>query len=160
MPGTLQDRSEIRELTSAYAAAASRKDARAIGRFFTEDACVSGVGEGTAAAKDLVGSGAISDFFERMFGLVESVTHMPHTADIVVSGDAATASCDIVEYVKFAETPGFIIVVGHYDDNFRRTIDGWRFAKRVLSLRIWTRVPEAPGSGALDGLPGSKAPSK
>ena len=143
MAGSLEDRNAIRELSTDYAAAASRKDKQAIAGMFTEDARVTGVAQAVEGGGDLIGPGAIGEFFGRMFDQIESVTQMAQPANIRVSGDAATSSCDIVEYVKYGGVPGFVIVVGHYDDELRRTASGWRFFKRALSFKIFSKVPEA-----------------
>jgi uncharacterized protein (TIGR02246 family) len=140
---TMQDRLAIRELVSSYAAAASRKDVAALQALFVDDARVCGVAQAVEGGDDLIGRAAIGGFFGRMFEQVESVTQMPHTADVRVTGDTASASCDIVEYVKYGGAPGFVIVVAHYDDSFRRTEGGWRFALRRFTMRIMSQVPEA-----------------
>jgi ketosteroid isomerase-like protein len=138
-----EDREAIRELASNYAAAASLMDTRAMQLVFTDDARVSGVTEATGGQGDLVGPQAICDYFGRLFDGIEHLTQMPHTANVAVAGDTATATCDIVEYVKHPGVAGFTIVVGHYDDQLRRTSQGWRFCHRALSFRIFQRVPEA-----------------
>ena len=144
MAGSLEDHNAIREITSNYAAAASLKDTKGMERVFTEDARVSGVAEAMGGQGDLVGPKVICDFFGKIFEQIQTVTQMPHTASIVVSGDTATSTCDIVEYVKHPGVDGFTIVVGHYDDKLRRTPEGWRFYHRILSFRIFQRIAEAP----------------
>lgn len=36
------------------------------------------------------------------------------------------------------------MMVGWYDDDYRRTVDGWRFSRRTLS-RLYSGVPDLSG---------------
>lgn len=144
MAGSLEDHNAIRELTSAYASAASAKDDKAMEEVFTEDARVIGVAEGMGAGGPLEGPKAICGFFANIFQTLEHLTQMPHVAFIKVDGDLATATCDIVEFVKRHGAPGMTLVTGRYEDKLRRTPAGWRFYERTLAFKIYQGIAEAP----------------
>jgi ketosteroid isomerase-like protein len=143
MAGNWEDVAEVRELASAYSAAAGRMDAKALAAFFTADARVTGLAQAFNVGGDLVGPAAIDAFFSGMFRQVESVTQMLHAANIEVSGNSATGVADIVEYVKYGGVPGFTVVVARYEDEYRKTLAGWRFAARAFTLKILAQVSDA-----------------
>lgn len=50
-----------------------------------------------------------------------------------IDGDEATGRVQVVELVSSVDgTQGTL--AGHYDDTYRRTADGWRFASRALTI--------------------------
>jgi ketosteroid isomerase-like protein len=144
MATSLEDHNAIRELTLNYSSAASAKDDAAMELVFTEDARVPGVAEGMGMGGPLAGPKAICGFFAKIFETLEHLTQMVQPANIRVSGDEATSTCDIVEFVKRRGAPGMTIVTGRYEDRLRRTAAGWRFYERTLSFKIFQGVPELP----------------
>lgn len=144
MAGSLDDHNAIRELTLNYSSAASAKDDAAMALVFTQDARVLGVAEGMGMDGPLVGPKTICGFFAKIFETLEHLTQMAQVANIKVTGDEATSSCDIVELVKRRGAPGMTIVTGRYEDRLRRTAAGWRFYERTLSFKIFQGVPELP----------------
>lgn len=63
--------------------------------------------------------------------------HLTANVIIDIDGDEATGRTDWVFLLAGAE--GFAIAaVGHYDDRFVRTEQGWRFAQRLIT-------PQRPG---------------
>jgi ketosteroid isomerase-like protein len=145
MTGSASDKEAIRELVSTYAAAAGSMDLQGLRATFTDDAVVYGMAEFvTPGAGHLQGSDAIVKFIGMALERSDYLTQIAQPANIVVDGDSATGICDIVEYIKRKEGPGFMLVVGRYDDKYRRTTAGWRFAKRKLEFRIYQRVAEIP----------------
>jgi ketosteroid isomerase-like protein len=145
MTGQVNDKEAIRELISTYAAAAGAMDGPGLQATFADDAVVHGLAEIVKpGAGPLRGSAAIAEFIGLAWERSEYMTQIAQPANIVVDGDSATGVCDIVEYSKRKEGPGFVIVVGRYDDKFCRTAAGWRFAERTLEFRIYKRVAEMP----------------
>ena len=72
-----------------------------------------------------------------MTGLMEPfefLVQMNAPAIITVDGDSASARSLIRECAKFRGQPGIIDVVGQFNDELRRTPDGWRFAHRTFSI--------------------------
>ena len=145
MAESMSDKEAIRELISDYAAAASAMDRPGLHATFADDAVVYGLAEAvTPGAGPLKGPDAIIELIGMAWDRCEYITQMAQPAKIVVEGDTATGICDIVEYSKRKEGPGFVMVVGRYYDKFRRTAKGWRFAERKLEFRIYKRVAEMP----------------
>jgi hypothetical protein len=147
MADSWADHVAIRELTSNYAGAASLKDLDGLAAVFTADGRVKGMTAASGETRDLVGPEDLCSYLAKLFEGIEHLTQIPHTSNIVVDGDTASAVCDIVEYVKRPGVPGFTIVVGRYDDKLRRTAQGWRFTERALGFRIFQHVAEAQLGG-------------
>jgi ketosteroid isomerase-like protein len=143
--GSRNDKEDIRELIFTYAAAAGAMDGKALQATFLDDAVVYGLAEAVQpGAGPLRGSDEIVKLIGMAWERSEYMTQMAQPANIVVDGDTATGICDIVEYSKRKEGPGFVMVVGRYNDKYRRTESGWRFAERTLEFRIYKRVAEMP----------------
>lgn len=137
-----EDAIAIRELVSSYAASAGQRDFAAMRATFSDDAKVHGLAEALGEQGPLAGPDEIVGFISKVMERSASVTQFPHVSNIAIDRDAATAGCDIVEYVKRRDGAGFIVMVGHYDDKFTRTSEGWRFSERNLTFRIYQQVAD------------------
>ncbi|EHJ62405.1 nuclear transport factor 2 family protein [Novosphingobium pentaromativorans] len=145
MAESMNDKDAIRELISDYAAAACAMDPQELKKTFTDDAKVVGMAEVvTPGAGPLVGAEAISSFIGKAWERNKCMTQFAQPAKIVVDGDTATGVCDIVEYGMRKEGDGVIFVVGRYYDQFKKTVEGWRFSERKLEFRIYKRLAEMP----------------
>jgi hypothetical protein len=71
---------------------------------------------------------------------------MNSPAIIEVDGDRATAHSIIRECGKYAGRQTCLEVLGLYDDELVRTADGWRFARRVFTVRGIHDYETAPPS--------------
>ena len=84
------------------------------------------------------------DIRERMMALLEPIEYLVQInapAIIDIDGDTASARSLIRECAKFRGRPGLIDVVGQFNDELRRTPDGWKFAHRTFTV-LGTHVSE------------------
>ena len=65
---------------------------------------------------------------------IEYLVQINAPAIITVDGDTASARTLVRECAKFRDRPGLVDVVARFDDELRRTPDGWRFALRTFTL--------------------------
>ncbi|MEH0420778.1 nuclear transport factor 2 family protein [Streptomyces sp. B21-083] len=77
-----------------------------------------------------------------MKGLLEPLNatqHLVANINVSVEGDTATAHATFMaQHVRAAaDGNGHYIMGGDYDDNFRRTDDGWKFTRRQIR-GIWS----------------------
>jgi hypothetical protein len=133
---SVRSENEIRELNANYASAASLMSVDGLAACFTDDLVYEGLLAHMGGDGDLVGGRAVAEYMGTLWATLECVTQLADAGSIKVDGDSATQTCDFVEYVKFRDTPGLVLVVGHYDDQLTRTADGWRFARRKFSARV------------------------
>jgi uncharacterized protein (TIGR02246 family) len=131
----LEDREAIRELLFEYRRALDEKDFDAYadlfgddGEFVTDGRSVRGRSEILAMLADLQAAGALS---------LEAGDdrHLVANVEIRVDGDRATARSTWVYLTREGEGPN-LAMVGHYEDELRRTAAGWRFARRAAPRDI------------------------
>lgn len=79
-------------------------------------------------------------------GAIEYMVQMNSPAIIEVDGDTATAKSIIREAGKYAGRNTNLEVLGLYEDQLKRTADGWRFAKRSFTVRGMHDYETAPPS--------------
>ena len=63
----------------------------------------------------------------------EDVTGLGHAGLVEVDGDRGRGSWYLIEFNQRAQGDG-TLHLGHYDDEYVRTPDGWRFASRAMHM--------------------------
>jgi hypothetical protein len=74
------------------------------------------------------------------------VVQIYNSAVFDVEGDDATGRVQLVELVSVADGSKTVLA-GHYDDTYRRTPDGWKFASRALTI-YYRGAPDLSGTFA------------
>jgi ketosteroid isomerase-like protein len=126
----MPDKVEIQETISIYHEGASTADYDQLMATFLPD----GIWE--VPGLEILGQGR-EDIRSKMTALmapIEYLVQINAPAIIVVDGDSASARSLIRESAKFRARPSLMDVVGRYDDQLRRTADGWRFAHRTFTI--------------------------
>lgn len=128
----LIDRQAIVDVTLAYTYALDAKDWDALDDVFTVDATA-------YLTEELDGRDAIKGRVRRALESLDLSQHMVANHDVRVEGDSASCRCYLqAQHVREAAPgPPNFIVAGRYDDRFVRTVDGWRIARRELTI-MWT----------------------
>lgn len=119
------DELEIRALVSRYADAVSRSDETAWRATWASD----GVWE--LMGMKLEGAEGIVDFWRRAMGTFEFVCQLVQGGFVDLEGDEARGRFAMTELGKTKGGDGTLLVA-LYEDRYRRTQDGWRFAHRQL----------------------------
>jgi 3-phenylpropionate/cinnamic acid dioxygenase small subunit len=128
----LVDRAAITDVTIRYCWALDTKDWAVLDTVFTEDA-------NGDLLEDVVGRVAIKKRVETALSRMDETQHLISNHQIVVRGDTATCRCYLqAQHVRKAAHggPNFIIA-GRYEDELKRTADGWRITFRRLVV-MWT----------------------
>jgi hypothetical protein len=128
----LVDRAAITDVTIRYCWALDTKDWAVLDSVFTEDA-------NGDLLEDVVGRVAIKKRVETALSHMDETQHLISNHQIVVRGDTATCRCYLqAQHVRKAAHggPNFIIA-GRYEDELKRTADGWRITFRRLVV-MWT----------------------
>jgi 3-phenylpropionate/cinnamic acid dioxygenase small subunit len=108
------------------------KDWAVLDSVFTEDA-------NGDLLEDVVGRVAIKKRVETALSHMDETQHLISNHQIVVQGDTATCRCYLqAQHVRKAAHggPNFIIA-GRYEDELKRTPEGWRISFRRLVV-MWT----------------------
>jgi 3-phenylpropionate/cinnamic acid dioxygenase small subunit len=119
-------------VTIRYCWALDTKDWAVLDSVFTEDA-------NGDLLEDVVGRVAIKKRVETALSRMDETQHLISNHQIVVRGDTATCRCYLqAQHVRKAAHggPNFIIA-GRYEDELKRTADGWRITFRRLVV-MWT----------------------
>jgi 3-phenylpropionate/cinnamic acid dioxygenase small subunit len=135
-PQELSDRAEIHDVIVRYGWAIDTKDWDLLDTCFTADAYVDyssnpGGKEGPYTQ--------IRSWLEKMMSAFPVTQHLMSNIDVQLDGDRATARTMVTNPQGAATRDGplhFFFVGGRYDDEFVRTADGWRIAKRVETT-LW-----------------------
>jgi ketosteroid isomerase-like protein len=143
-PDSVRDRLAISDLVHAYAQGVDRRDPEAVGSLFAED--------GTFVAYATPGTTEATTRSEgraeiiRAIGMVKHYRQTTHTIGnhlAMIDGDHATGETRCVAYHVLGEDGNEKLMVWHirYLDTYTRTLDGWRFAERVLRVDLETDGP-------------------
>ena len=116
----------ISRLIDEYIDAVSRGDVEAFGRCWTAE------GHWTGPGLDCSGVFAITSGFAKMRGRISAAEQTVVEGDVEIEGDRATGSWLIHEAIVDRDGTERARV-GRYDDEYRRTNDGWKFAARHFS---------------------------
>ncbi|WP_322753545.1 nuclear transport factor 2 family protein [Frankia sp. Cas3] len=131
----LADRGAILDVVAAYATALDTRTWAALDGLFTDDAvCTYGGSIG-----DLTGQNAIIKSLRSVLEPLDATQHQITNSVVRVHGDTAEHTAYVhAQHVRHGVPGGELYTIGaRYDDQLRRTPDGWRFTRRELT-RIWT----------------------
>ncbi len=117
------DRIAIQELVHRYCDALCQQDHGALVNTFTADG-IWDIGQG-----EVVGRDALSDKFRKVFELFDHVIQLTHNGEVKLDGDTALGRWYVTEYGLTAKGRRIFYIV-HYDDEYRRTDEGWCFSRR------------------------------
>jgi ketosteroid isomerase-like protein len=127
--GPIEDRLAIRELIEAFAAAAMRLDANALGATWAEE----GVWKLVSIPEPMKGRDEIVAGFSKVTAYLEVMSMICFPAELVIEGDRARgkAYCRELIFTKAGEQK---IVVGCYDDRYVKRDGQWYFLSRTYEV--------------------------
>ena len=131
----IQQTSDVLELRNLVARLAQLADTGELDEYiqiFTEDASWESATLGTRRGHADILQGARERRASGVSGPGAHTLHVITTTSIQLAGDAATGQSYFLFYVNAHEAPE-LSIMGIYDDEFRRTPQGWKLARRVIS---------------------------
>ncbi|KKC24034.1 nuclear transport factor 2 family protein [Sphingomonas sp. SRS2] len=137
MPLTTADELEIIRLINRYSHAASNQDADALIDLFTDDV----VWERKVGANDgkytdrvrIEGRNAYRDFALQMFEVQGAIQYQYVATNPVVIGDGDRAEGVSTTFIiGVSDNNPSLMLLGNFDDEFRKTADGWKFSYRGM----------------------------
>jgi 3-phenylpropionate/cinnamic acid dioxygenase small subunit len=123
------DRQAIAELLVRYASGIDRRDWDLLRSCFTED-CVADYGDIGVWS----GAEAITTWMEQAHRECGPTLHRITNPVAEVDGDEAHSRCYVDAIVMGAGDASGVRAVGHYDDELRRTDQGWRISRRGYTM--------------------------
>jgi uncharacterized protein (TIGR02246 family) len=130
-----EDRQDISDLLVRYATGIDRRDWPLFRTVFTDD-CELDYGE-IGAWK---GVDAVAEFMEQVHALAGHTMHRLTNIAITVDGNQASARTYLDGLIMAPDNKSAANPIGFYDDEIVRTADGWRIARRRLTLVRMTTV--------------------
>lgn len=128
----LLDERDIRDVLHRYAAALDQRDWGLLASCFVPEATAhyEMIGE-------LRGYAAIEQVCRHALKPMARTHHLIGNVEVKVDGDTAKSSCYLhAQHVRPGTAGGDTnIIAGRYDDEFVRTVQGWRIRRR--SLDVW-----------------------
>jgi hypothetical protein len=136
------DKEQIAEVLIRYATGIDFKDWALLRTCWTEDVDVDYGEVGRYSGAD-----AITGLMEQLHSGMGPTYHRLTNFAIAVDGDRATARSYVHAVLQAIpdDAASWVEALGHYDDEFARTSDGWRIARRTTSI---ARVHAGAASGA------------
>ena len=132
----LSDRAEILDVVHRYAWALDSGDWDALDTCFTADAFLDYSSNPAGRAGPYT---EIKAWLQKSLAAFVVMQHLMANTEVTLDGDRATARTMLVNPMG-ARTregpPHYFAIGGRYDDEFVRTVDGWKIARRVESL-LW-----------------------
>lgn len=122
----------IRDLISRVARCADGDDVEAYVALFTPDASWEMPGAERRGHDD-IRAGSLERRATGAIGPGSNTRHVVGTVAVDLDGDRATAASTWQFYVDTVTAPR-LALMGTYDDTFVRTPDGWRLARRVITI--------------------------
>jgi hypothetical protein len=125
------DVAQIGEVLIRYATGIDRKDWALFRTCWADEIDVDYADVGTFTDPE-----AFSELMEQLHGNMGATYHRLSNFVIDVQGDAATVRSYVHAVLMLVpgDADNWIDVIGHYDDVFARTSDGWRIRKRTTSM--------------------------
>jgi ketosteroid isomerase-like protein len=129
------DRVAVLEVVASYATALDTKNWSLLETLFAPDATVS-FGSSVGSAQ---GPAAIASLLRSTLERLDGSQHLVANSVVRLAGDIAEHTCYVQGQHIRRGAPGgeLYLVAGRYDDQFRRTADGWRFTSRTIT-RSWS----------------------
>jgi ketosteroid isomerase-like protein len=126
----ISDRFEIQDLIYRYSEIIDAKDFDALRDIFSEDAHIDYSVFGGAVG----GRGEIIDFLHKVMGMFPNTQHLNANIQISLDGDAGRGRvmCFNPQEMSLPDGGTQVYMLGlWYVDEYRRTDEGWRIARRV-----------------------------
>ncbi len=126
----MSDRNDIQQVINTYSVMASQGKVREMAETYATDGIWSVPGIGL----EVTGHAAIIAAGQAVTSKLDYIVQLNSPALIKVEGDRATAQSMIRECGKYAGKQVALEVLGRYEDELVRTVEGWRFARRSFFL--------------------------
>jgi hypothetical protein len=125
------DVAQIGEVLIRYATGIDRKDWTLFRTCWTDEIDVDYAEVGKYTDPD-----AFTELIQQLHGSMGATYHRLSNFVIDVQGDEATARCYVHAVLMLVpgDADNWIDVIGHYDDVFARTSQGWRIRKRSTGM--------------------------
>jgi ketosteroid isomerase-like protein len=137
----IEDRAEITELAVLYGFVMDERDADGIRRIFCEEATL----RSADGVFNATGIDEIVHVYQGRFDALGPTNHFSHGHVIRFDDtDPDSARGLLASHAEVVRDGTPMVVALRYQDRYRRTAQGWRFADRLMSYMYYVDVREYP----------------
>lgn len=137
----LEAESQIRQLVARYCFYIDDRQRDLIGTLFTDDATL----RSADGVMNATGVDAILDQYDGRFDVLGPGHHFMHDVLIDFVGDGQTEATGRVSgHAELWRMNRMMVAAIRYDDIYRNTDDGWKFADRVINFLYYVPVADYP----------------
>ncbi|NKQ55791.1 nuclear transport factor 2 family protein [Amycolatopsis sp. K13G38] len=133
----IEDRTEITDLAVLYGYVMDERDVEGIRRIFCDDATLRSA-DGVFAAS---GIEEIVRTYEGRFAALGATNHFTHGHVIRFDGPDSARGL-LASHAEVVRDGKPMVVALRYQDSYRRTAQGWKFADRLMSYMYYVDVRE------------------
>lgn len=138
----LEAESQIRQLIARYSFMIDDRDLDALRGLFVEDAILTSR-DGVMNAS---GIDAIIAQYHGRFDVLGPGQHVMHDVQIDFSDDCTDEATGRVSgHAELWRADQMMVAALRYDDTYRSTTDGWKFARRTIGFLYYVPVADYPG---------------
>jgi uncharacterized protein (TIGR02246 family) len=153
----LEAEREIRALAARYCFAIDNHDLDAVADLFTDDAWV----HSRDGVMDARGREAVIRMYEHRFAVLGPSNHVSHDHWIRFGAAPERAQGTLSAHAELWRNETTMVTALRYEDVYRRTRDGWRFAERALSFLYYVPLSDYPTVlGVRDRMRAYEAPAE
>ncbi|MBB4632414.1 nuclear transport factor 2 family protein [Sphingosinicella soli] len=136
----LEAESQIRQLVARYCFYLDDRLMERVPSLFTDDATL----RSADGVMNAVGVEAIVEQFHGRFDVLGPGHHFMHDVQIDFGDDKTTARGRVSGHAELWRRGQMMVTALRYDDVYRSTEDGWKFADRVINFLYYVPVSEYP----------------
>lgn len=136
-----EDELAVRSLVAAYTDAVNRRDAEGMAAVFIADGVIEKPGFGDPVR----GVEKILKRYRRLQRERDFLCQLINSGIVEVDGDKATARWWFTEVKKPVGSDDWLYLIGVYQDESVRTLEGWRIARRVQTTILDQKIPADSG---------------
>lgn len=138
----LEAESQIRQLVARYCFTIDDRDLPAVRALFTQDAILDSA-DGVMSAS---GIDAIMAQYEGRFAVLGPGHHFMHDIQLdFADGMPDQATGRVSGHAELWRKGRMMVTALRYDDAYRRTAQGWKFARRTIRFLYYVAVEDYPG---------------
>ena len=145
---TLEDRiarleaeSQIRQLIARYCFTIDDRDIEGVRALFAPDAVL----KSADGVMNATGVDAIMDQYDGRFDVLGPGHHFMHDVQIDFVGDGSQeATGRVIGHAELWRCEKMMVTAIRYDDKYRSTDQGWKFAERTIGFLYYVPIEEYP----------------
>ena len=137
----LEAEAQIRQLVARYCFTIDDRDINGIRALFTDDAVL----KSADGVMNATGVDAIMAQYDGRFAVLGAGHHFMHDIEINFAGGGNEATGRVSGHAELWRAGTMMVAALRYDDVYRNSAAGWKFASRTINFLYYVPVDQYPG---------------